>query len=114
LTDASLWAGSAFWSPDGSTIAFDVIDLSTTTPDVYVMNGDGSGVRQLTEEPTASVRAWSPEGSMILFSRAGLHTLDLTSGAVADLYTAPKSERDAYSHGVAWQPAPSTRANPDR
>jgi TolB protein len=109
LTDPTLWSGSAFWSPDGSTLAFDVIDLSTTTPDVFVMDEDGSDVRQLTEEPTASVRAWSPDGSMILFAKAGLHTLDLDSGAVEDLYLAPKTERNgAYIHGVAWQGVPPT------
>lgn len=111
LTDPSLWAGSPFWSPDGSTIAFDVLDLDTTTTRMHAMNPDGTDVRGLVDEP-APVRAWSPDGSAILFARLGphhsLHTLELSNGAVTDLYTAPGHQREGtYIHSAAWQPVGS-------
>lgn len=55
------------WSPDGSKIALGLHrDSSTSNPDIYVVNADGSDLRRLTtlggEMPT-----WSPDGSKIAF-----------------------------------------------
>jgi Tol biopolymer transport system component len=58
------------WSPDGSKLVF---ARSTFLPDgtqLYTMNADGSGKRQLTHFPTGSVLllpTWSPDGSRIVF-----------------------------------------------
>jgi TolB protein len=58
------------WSPDGSKLVF---ARSTFLPDgtqVYTMNADGSGKRQLTHFPTGSTSlrpTWSPDGSRIVF-----------------------------------------------
>jgi Tol biopolymer transport system component len=89
LTDPSIWALSPAWSPDGESIAFSVLDRASTTTDVYVMKADGTGVRQMTDEPPASVFAWSPDASKLLIGgygvRHSLHTLDLGTGNVSDL-----------------------------
>jgi Tol biopolymer transport system component len=66
------------WSPDGRKIAFtrreDVGGGYTTfsEDDVFVMDSDGGGARQLTEEREnqhAGQPAWSPDGSEIVFMR---------------------------------------------
>jgi Tol biopolymer transport system component len=75
------------WSPDGSKIVFtsEVLDAEgSTSLEIFVMNSDGGGVRQLTSPAQAavggaghsenermawnSVPTWSPDGSRILFA----------------------------------------------
>lgn len=60
------------WSPDGKRIAYVQDDTPPNrTPQILVMNEDGSGVRQLTHDPDwKSCRhpAWSPDGQKIVFS----------------------------------------------
>ncbi|MFL6335175.1 MAG: S8 family serine peptidase [Pyrinomonadaceae bacterium] len=55
------------YSPDGSKIVF---QRSTDgQPDIYVMNADGSGVTQLTNNPAYDLAPdWSPDGSKIIFT----------------------------------------------
>lgn len=72
-----LEAGYApFWSPDGSQIAF--VSEQDGSPDVYVMNSDGSGIRNLTQDPGEDtffhgdranlyINPWSPNGTMMAF-----------------------------------------------
>ena len=48
------------WSPDGTQIAFN--SDREGTPQVYVMNPDGSNVRRLTDVE-GEYPAWSPDGS---------------------------------------------------
>src|SRR5205085_1311417 len=55
------------YSPDGSKIVF---QRSTDgQPDIYVMNADGSGVTQLTNNPAYDLAPdWSPDGKQIIFT----------------------------------------------
>jgi Tol biopolymer transport system component len=61
------------WSPDGTEIAFDSDGLDSATqvyvaPEVYVVNADGSGLHNLTNNPAADYDpVWSPDGSKIAF-----------------------------------------------
>ncbi len=60
------------YSPDGSRIAFTVTQGANT--DIWVMNADGSGARQLTHEGAIDVSpTWSPDGRRLAFTsdRAG-------------------------------------------
>jgi Tol biopolymer transport system component len=51
-----LHSGLDSWSPDGTKIAF--ARIGATTAEIYVMNADGSGSKQLTRGPEAHHAAW--------------------------------------------------------
>ena len=61
-------ASDPVWSPDGRKIAF--VRLNTRLG-VYVVNADGSGMRNLTPKPMGAAYAapaWSPDGRKIAFA----------------------------------------------
>ena len=54
------------WSPDGRTIVF--VSWRDGNGEVYAMDANGSGPRNLTQNPANDVRpAWSPDGRSIAF-----------------------------------------------
>jgi tricorn protease-like protein len=54
------------WSPDGTKIAFSRKSATNTNSDIFVVNADGTGVKQLTRFiDNAADPAWSPDGSKI-------------------------------------------------
>ncbi len=56
------------WSPDGSRIAF-VSDRDGGGTDIWVMNADGNGARNLTHTPGDDLSPrWSPDGKRIAFA----------------------------------------------
>jgi Tol biopolymer transport system component len=79
--DAPPEVSSPVWSPDGRRIAF--ARWRGGNDDLYVMNADGSGQRNLTRNPALDGGpVWSPDGRRIAFARlpGGSHELP------ADLY----------------------------
>ena len=86
---------NARWSPDGRSIAYTGPDSDPKVDDlhVYVMNADGSGVRQVTHLPAAQGRAqvpdWSADGRRLALQasfvggdhhRGELWVVDVASG----------------------------------
>jgi Tol biopolymer transport system component len=61
-------ASDPAWSPDGKTIAFVRLNASLGDP-IYVVNSDGSGLRNLTPKPVGAYAdpAWSPDGRKLAF-----------------------------------------------
>lgn len=62
------FAMSPSWAPDGSHIAF--CAKTTQNADIYTINIDGSGLRQLTDDPAPDMSpAYSADGREIFFAR---------------------------------------------
>jgi serine/threonine protein kinase len=58
--------GEPAWSPDGKRVAFSLTRQGTS--DIFVMNADGSDIKQLTRSQGINRSpAWSPDGKQILF-----------------------------------------------
>ncbi len=61
-------AGAPVWSPDGSTIAFDVIGDANVQ--IWLVKADGSGLHRLGRDGFDNrLGEWSPDGSRIAYSR---------------------------------------------
>jgi Tol biopolymer transport system component len=87
------------WSPDGSQIAFrsDVETPFGLVDRIFVINADGSGLRQLSPDDPSSDDAptWSPDGTRLIFTRNSvLHVINadgtgLTALPNEDLSSSP-------------------------
>ncbi|MEJ2721200.1 MAG: S9 family peptidase [bacterium] len=60
------------YSPDGKLVAFTVtaylLDEGKSNSDIWIMNADGSGLRQMTRHESADYHPrWSPDGRSLLF-----------------------------------------------
>ena len=64
---------SLAWSPDGKNLLFEQATNKGPKQDLYVINTDGSGLRNLTQNPRIeeSSPAWSPTGKRIVYERGG-------------------------------------------
>src|SRR6185503_5523709 len=63
--------------------------------DIFVMNANGTGQLNITNTPTINedYPAWSPNGSLIAFSRDGdIYTMTPAGGSLARLTTAVTDE----------------------
>lgn len=59
--------GTPVWSPTKDVIAFSAAQASTETDDlnIYLINGDGSDLKQLTNSGSYRVVSWSPDGNKL-------------------------------------------------
>jgi len=91
------------YSPDGRRIAFTVTERGNS--DVWVMNADGTGARQLTKEPAIDVSpTWSPDGRRIAFTsdRAGTPQLYVMSPEGGELRRL--TFQGNYNQTPQWSP----------
>ncbi len=66
LTDNPTVDTNPAWSPDNTKIAFD--SMRNSQWNIFVMNADGTGTQQLTNQSDNLSPSWSPDGSRIVFS----------------------------------------------
>lgn len=100
-------------SPDRQRILFHRY-VSDFEADLYVVNVDGTGLRQLTHGGAwneAGPQAWSPDGSKIVFSRSHFPADD--AGEIGDIYVMNADgsqllrlthDDDAFDYIPAWSP----------
>ena len=86
---------SLVWSPDGSRLAFWSEDGQ-----IFVINADGSGLRQVTRDGDNRWPAWSPDGSRIAFVHNG--TLSTIAPDGTDIQGLNGVTPDG---AIAWNPA---------
>jgi len=89
LSDSSAMIFNAVWSPDGKRIAYARAD-SMRDMQVWVMNADGTGARQLTKFPGSEGHpqwpAWSPDGRSLAV-QAGVYNTPDHAKDVAHIWT---------------------------
>lgn len=107
LTDYADYDGEPAWSPDGKQIAF--TRRANGQYRIWVMNADGSGARQLSQQPNSEHAAWSPDGRWIAYDADGngdgwmeLWLMDAAGGNQHMIYRPPVNEADAM--GGSWSP----------
>ena len=100
LGTGSGWNTRPSWSPDGSKIAFESWDGGLSHSDIYVMNADGSGAVNLTNNPGFNTEpAWSRD-RMLAFVRNGDIWVMNADGSGATNLTANLE----FESNPAWSP----------
>lgn len=92
------------WSPDGKTIAYAMQAQTKNEYEIFVMNVDGSGQRQLTSGLsgiTGSV-SWSPDSGALLISAGPIngrdvYRIDVASAAITQLTNGGDNLSPSYS-----------------
>jgi Tol biopolymer transport system component len=98
------------WSSDGRQVAFSGGVRQNTEPDdIYVMNTDGSGLRQITSGPRVDLNpSWSPDGSQIAFADllGSLYIVDVRTLAVTPLtdHGRPGEKGEGPDQNPDWSP----------
>jgi TolB protein len=108
LTDEKSQAFLPVFSPDGTKIAF-MSDRGGGGMEIYVMNRDGSGVRQLTRNGAInSTPTWSPTGTQIAFTsgRTGQSTPQIFVMDTEGLNVHRITFSGSGSDRATWSPAP--------
>lgn len=108
LTNSPFFDGNPRWSPDGKKIAFARRPGEKhVLKQLFLMNADGSNVRQLTHPPEAAGAnlTYAPDGKRIAFvsvktGMPEINVLDIASGTVKQL----TSSKVAMSVDPNWSP----------
>jgi len=104
--DTNAWGGA--WSPDGRQIVFtqrEIKEDNNAQSALYLMNGDGSGVKQLTDMPGHEyLPDWSPDGARIAFVSSTQHAQQIYAINVDGSNLQQLTEATNPTFGPAWSP----------
>jgi Tol biopolymer transport system component len=94
------------WSPDGSQIAFSR-QVDEGDSEIFVMNLNGSDVRQVTESEASDTRpSWSPDGKNLLIV-SNRKSIDGGPGKTFGLALIRISDREV----IGWLPLDARQIN---
>jgi hypothetical protein len=90
---------SVSWSPDDSQIAYTKFNSAQLAEQVWVMNADGTGSRQLTSDNKRTLFVdWSPDGNKLALSYDyQLHLMDPGGSTPQLIYS-------GFTRNLAWSP----------
>lgn len=97
---------AARWSHDGKRVVFSALNANARTRDFFVVNIDGSGLRNLGAGRNPD---WSPDDKQIAFDRLGMEG----SGVYVQNVDGDGSERVAQGNCPRWSPDGSQLAFAD-
>ena len=109
---------SADWSPDGNTIAFAMAVNRPDAYEIYLMNMDGTNVRQLTRglEGIGGSLDWSPDGRFLLIYAGppgdkDIFRIDVEAETASQLTDGGNNAAASYSPDGQWIAFNSLRNN---
>jgi Tol biopolymer transport system component len=81
------------WAPNGTDLSF-LRDSTGTNNDIYVVGGNGQGLRQVTNTPGDNEfwQSWSTDGQSIVYMSGNdsrIRSVSLADGSVSDINTSP-------------------------
>ena len=91
------------WSPDGRKLAF--VSRRDGNSEIYVMNADGSGQENLTQQPASdSHPSWSPDGRKLAFvsrrdGNSEIYVMNADGSGLRNVTRTPSNDLDP-----AWSP----------
>jgi Tol biopolymer transport system component len=97
------------WSPDGRRlVAAKNASCNTVSPNIVVMNADGSGITKLTNiccTTSDGNPVWSPDGTQIVFNRAdnGQHLIVMNADG-SNQHEIHPGESRGFGYQPDWQP----------
>ena len=101
-------ATSPSWSPDGRKISFVRASADYESNELYTINADGTGMRQMTADPAAWTRpTWSPDGQRIASvscddGGCGLHVMNADGSGQRQIAGIANAGDAAWSPGGEW------------
>jgi len=114
LTDGSGDDREPNWSPAGDLIVFQSHARTPGDIDLWVMNSDGTGVRNLTQSPGSedTDASWSPDGTRVVYSsnHGGLANANLFTIPVAGGTPTRVTHFSGYDGAPTWSADGSTIA----
>ena len=104
LTSNEATDTSPAWSPHGTRIAFE--SYRDDDMEIYIMNADGSGQRNLTNDHTVDDYgpSWSPDGSQIIYYAYRDGNWDLYLMGVDGTGEVNLTKSAELEQGPAWGP----------